>query len=607
MEATHKFDAEVDKILQLMIHSLYANKDIFLRELISNAADACDKLRFLSKTQENLIDGEALKISISADEKARTLTIQDNGIGMSMQELQQNLGTIARSGTQKFLEQLSKEDAKNTELIGQFGVGFYSCFMVADFVTVKSLKAGETEGFIWSSDGKGSFKILKSQEKLNRGTTIILSLKDGEEGYLDQFKIQHIVKTYSDHIAVPIEFVSNDSSKDNSPLNTSSALWKKNKSEVTEDEYKAFYKQIAFAGDVPYIILHNKNEGLLEYTNLLFIPEKRTFDLFHPDRKRQVKLYIKKVFINDDGVDIIPHHLRFMRGVIDAECLPLNISRETLQHNPILTKIKGSVTNRVLSELAKKLVADRSSYIEFWKNFGAVLKEGLCDSVYGTNELLNVCMFKSMKTGEFITLKEYVDNMVANQNEIFYISGNDEENLSRHPQLEGFRERNVDVLLFTDAVDDFWVNVLNTFADKQLKSVTRTDINLQDMGTNAETKSKDPVAEEGDGSKVLEFFKKILDKKVQDVKASRKLTSTAVCLTVSEGGMDINMEKYMLEQKQINSGRPKILEINLKHPVIKLISEKVQSDSVSTKEENLVNLLYAQACVIEGIKLEDSS
>jgi len=591
-----KFDAEIGKVLHLMIHSLYTNKDIFLRELISNASDAFDKLRFESSKNDQASGGLQPKIIISADTKLNLLKIRDFGIGMNKQDLIENLGTIASSGTQKFLEKLTGDNKKDLDLIGQFGVGFYSSFMVADEVNVKSRKAGENEVWSWQSNGEGEFSVSElSESDFACGTEITLKLKEGEHEYLDRFRISHIVKTYSEHISLPVEFHEED--KDPEVLNNSRALWNRPKAEITEDAYQEFYKQISYMPDAPWMTLHNKNEGAVEYTNLLFIPSSKTYDLFNPERKRSVKLYIKKVFINDEGIDLIPHYLRFLRGVVDSQDLPLNISRETLQHNKVLEKIKSSITKKVLSELAKRLESNKEDYLNFWSNFGAVLKEGLCEYSTDHETLLDVLLFKSIKSGQYITLKEYIAGMQDKQEDIYYISGSDEETLKNHPQIEGFVNKGIDVLLFTDTVDSFWVNVVHSYKDKNIKSVMRSDIDLvKDEEKAEDNKSENVSADE----KLISYFKEELKSLVKDVNISKKLTESPVCLAIAEGSMDIRMERFLAEQKQLKMASAKILEINAKHPIIVSISQKLSEGASNECTSMMVKLLFDQACILEG-------
>jgi molecular chaperone HtpG len=573
-----KFNAEVDKVLHLMIHSLYTNKDTFLRELVSNAADACDRLKFEANAKSDIELNQPFKIKIAIDKAKEELSIEDNGIGMTRQELIDNLGTIASSGTQKFLQKLKDQPGKETQLIGQFGVGFYSAFMVAEEVIVISKKINKKEVWQWSSKGDGEFTLSKPDRPFDsaHGTIVILKLREDAREYLERFRITNIINTYSDHISVPIEFVS-DKPEESSTINSSSALWMRSKSDVKESEYTDFYHKVALSADSPWMILHNRNEGAVEYTNLLFIPSSKPFDLFHPDRKRRVKLYIKRVFINDEGVDLVPHYMRFLKGVVDSADLPLNISREVLQHNKVIEKIKQSITNRVLSELGKKL---------------------------------DICLFKSSKLDKLITLDEYVKNMKSGQNVIYYISGDDGINLANHPQLEGFKAKGIDVLLFTDTVDTFWVNVLHKYKDMELKSVTRSNIDLDQIEPGTETQQESDKTEaaalsEEDKNKVVQYFKDTLKDVVKDVRVSKKLKSTPVCLVVDEGAMDIRMEKFLVEQKQLKSGSLKILEINVESPIINSLLAKIKSSSTNSFTETVVHLLFEEACIVEGQPVSD--
>lgn len=599
-----KFDAEVGKVLHLMINSLYTNKEIFLRELISNSSDACDKLRYLSQTDSSLVqDDPDFKINISIDKEARTISIKDNGIGMNRADLQENLGTIAKSGTQGFIDQLSGDSKKDSQLIGQFGVGFYSCFMVADKVTVTSRKAGEDKVCVWESDGKGEYTISDSDREFARGTEIVLHIKEEEGVYIDHFRVKHIIKSYSDHIAVPIFFI--DENNNETQVNSSSALWTRSKSEIDEEQYKEFYKSVSYATDAPWLTMHNRNEGVVEFTNLLFIPSAKTFDLFHPDRKCRVKLYIKRVFIADENVDIIPQYLRFLRGVVDSEDLPLNISRETLQHNAVLEKIKKAITKRVLSELAKKKESDRDDYLLFWNNFGGVLKEGLCEVTSDHEKLLEVCVFRSAIHNKMISLDEYIANCKEEDKTIYYLSGDDPEKLRNNPQIEGFISKGIDVLLFTDTVDDFWVNVNGRYKEIELKSVTRSDI---DLGDKLDSK-KDQNSEKESNSnneEIVRYFKDTLGPLVKDVKISKKLTTSPACLAVSDGAMDIRMERYLIEQKQLAGASAKILEINPNHKIVLKIGEGLKKSDNQDENAALVHLLYDQACIIEGEPVPDA-
>ncbi|MDB2550316.1 molecular chaperone HtpG [Rickettsiales bacterium] len=602
----YEFDVEVSKVLNLMINSLYTNKDVALRELISNSSDACDKIRYLSSQKSDILKDEELKINLSFDKKAKTFSIEDNGIGMNEDDLKENLGTIAKSGTENFVKSLTGENKKDVELIGQFGVGFYSAFMIADEVTVESKKYDSDKSFKWHSTGAGNFEISDSDKK-ERGTKITLHLKKDEKDFLDVFYIKNVIKTYSDHINVKIEY--KDEKGEVEVLNSASALWAKSKSEISKEEYENFYKNISHLPGEPYMTIHNKAEGAIEYTNLLFIPGMKPFDLFHPDRKGSVKLYVKKVFISED-LNLVPAWLRFMRGLVDSEDLPLNISRESLQYNLILEKIKKAVIKKVLSELEKKAKKDEAKYLEFWNNFGAVFKEGLCESNEFKDKILNLSRFYSLNSPDkLISLKQYLENAKENQDKIYFLTGESVDKIKDSPQLEGFADKNVDVLFLTDAVDDFWVTVSNTFEEKEFCSATRADIDLD--GKKKEESSddkksddiKDVTDSEFDG--IVKLAKEILGEKVKDVKISSKLTSSPVCLAVDSGAMDIRMERYLKEQNQLPSISAKILEINPNHAIIKSLQENLTDSTKIENVKNNIKTLFDQACISAGEEVID--
>ena len=596
-----KFDAEVGKILNLMIHSLYSNKEIFMRELISNASDACDKLRYLSQSEAELVAGDSnFKITVKVDKNNGQVIIRDNGIGMNKEDLIENLGTIARSGTANFLKNLSGDSKKDNMLIGQFGVGFYSSFMVADKVTVTSRKAGEDKVYVWESEGEGEYIVLSSDREFSRGTEIALHIKKEEDSFLDHFRLKHIVKSYSDHIAVPIYFF-DEGDNNEIQLNSASALWTRSKSEITEEQYKEFYKSLSYAVDDPWVTMHNKNEGAIEFTNLLFIPSSKTYDLFHPDRKRRVKLYIKRVFISDENIDLIPSYLRFLRGVVDSEDLPLNISRESLQHNNVLEKIKNAITKRVLGELKKKKEDSPEEYNNFWANFGGALKEGLCEATTDHEKLLEVCIFRSALHNKMISLDEYIKGFKDGQNTIYYLSGDNPDKLLSSPQIEGLLSKNIDVLLFTDTVDDFWVNVNSKYKGHAIKSATRSDIDV-DQATSEE-KDKDDKKSDDEYKSLTDYFKEILGSLVKDVKISKKLTSSPACLAVSKAAMDIRMERFLIEQKQIAAASAKNLELNPKNKIIEKIFNDLKANNKNNEE--LVKLIFDQACILEGEPVAD--
>ncbi len=596
-----KFDAEVSKILNIVIHSLYTKKDIFLRELISNASDACDKLRYESQLHPNLLDSDdPLRIVISADKEKNQLIVTDNGIGMNRQDLIDNLGTIASSGTQKFLEAIQRDD-KNIDLIGKFGVGFYSSFMVASEVTVESRKAGEEESWVWRSSGNGEYSVGKLSSQISRGTKITLIMRSEETEFLDKFRIENIVTTYSDHINYPVEFINEKGESEK--LNSRAAIWTKSKSEVTQEEHNEFFRNVAHVGGEPWMILHNKNEGAIEYINLLYIPSIKPFDLFHPDRRCSVKLYVNKVFITEDNVQVIPQYLRFLKGVVDSPDLPLNISRETLQNNRVIEQIKKSLTKRVISELGKKAKEDLEEYAKFWNSFGAVIKEGLCEAM-PTDEreaLLFVCRFYSTQDDKLVSIEDYISNMKPEQEYIYYLTGNSLDSIKSSPQLEGFINKGLEVLLLVDPVDDFWTNVVHEYKDSKFKSVTRADVDLEKFSSE---KDKENVRNEESDS-ILKYFTKVLGDLIKNVKVSKKLTDSPVCLAVDEGAMDLRMERFLREQKQLNYRTPKVLEVNTKHPILKNMIKSYTDHGESSILEDSIYLLFYQACIAEGEEIEN--
>ncbi len=612
------FDVEVGKILNLMINSLYTNKDIALRELISNASDACDKLRYKS-LQDSTISSDDLKISITINKEKKQLIIIDNGIGMNRDDLIDNLGTIARSGTENFIKSITGDSKKDVQLIGQFGVGFYSSFMISDEVEVVSSRYDDDSVWQWSSKGTGSFKVEKSSEKLERGTKIILNLKDDAQDFLDRFHIKNIVQTYSDHIDFKIEFIP-ENEKDGAKvetLNSGSAIWQQPKDKITEEQYNNFYKHISHLPGEPYMTLHNKAEGVISYTNLLFIPSSKPFDLFHPDRKTSVKLYVKKIFISEE-LNLVPTCMRFLRGLIDSDDLPLNISRENLQHNAILEKIKKSVVKKVLSELKKKSQASEEEYLKFWKDFGAVLKEGLCESTDYRDKILEICRFETSKSnGKLISISDYLERLKSNQDKIYFLTGESVEKIKSSPQLEIFLEKDVEVLYLIDAVDEFWVTVMLPYQEKEFQSINRHDVDLEDIDKakkrekddeeesrkDKKAADKDVTNSEFDG--LVKYFKEILGEKVKDVRISKKLTGSPVCLAVDSGSMDIRLERFLLEQKQIQSASAKVLEINPKNEIVKSLNSNYSDSKKKTKTDDAIKTLFDLACVIEDESIKD--
>jgi len=602
-----------------MINSLYANKDVALRELISNASDACDKMRYLIAQNSEIVDDE-LKITITTNKEKKQLIIVDNGIGMNQEDLIENLGTIAKSGTENFIKSLTGDKQKDVQLIGQFGVGFYSCFMIAKSVEVITRKYNEDKTWNWQSEGSAQFSINESEEKIaTRGTKIILHLKDDATDFFDRFHIKHVVQTYSDHINFKIDFIPEniEAGAKIETLNSASALWKKPKDQISQEQYQAFYKHISHLPGEPYLTLHNNVEGAVSYTNLLFIPSSKPFDLFHPDRKTSVKLYVKRVFISED-LSLVPACMRFLRGLIDSDDLPLNISRETLQHSVVIDKIRKNVVNKVLSELKKKANDDEEKYLEFWNNFGAVLKEGLCESSEFREKILEICRFYSSKSPDkYITLAQYLERAKPNQDKIYFLTGETVEKIKSSPQLEIFLQKDVEVLYLIDAVDEFWVTVALPYKDKELQSINRHDVDLENIDKKAEEKNADDENESKNDqdekdvsnsqfSGLLDFIKNILGDKIQEARISKKLTDSPVCLAVDSKAMDIRLERYLLEQKQLNSASAKIFEINPNNKIIKKLNKNYQNDDGKNDAKDSIQTLFDLACIIEDEPIKDA-
>ena len=601
-EQTHSFQAEVSRLLEIVAGALYSNSEIFLRELVSNASDACDRLRYLALTEPGLTaEDPDFAIALTADKEAGTLVVEDNGLGMSRDELVENLGTIARSGTAAFLKRLEDKSA-DVNQIGQFGVGFYSAFMVADEVTVDTRRAGEAAAWRWRSDGKGDFTVGESADAPARGTRIALKLKPDQAEYLEPERLRRIVKTYSDHVAVPIRLTGEAEN-----LNTASALWRRPKAEVTDEQYKEFYHHVAHAFDEPWLRAHFKAEGVVEYTGLLFIPSQPPFDLFQPERKHGVKLYVKRVFITDDCAEMIPAYLRFLKGVVDSEDLPLNISREMLQNNPLLAKIRGAIVKRVLAELKKRAEADAEDYARFWTAFGAVLKEGLYEDLGRRDELLPLLRVHSTGRDGLSSLDDYLSRMKEGQDAIYFITGEDREALARSPQLEGFLSRGVEVLLLTDPVDEFWVPSLQSYKDKPFRSVTQGALDLDKVAGEedkpAEEREEAPEAPGLDA--MIAFLRLTLKEQVKDVRASERLTESPVCLVADEGDMDMHLERLLRQHQQISQSFKRILEVNPRHPLIRALSARVTANGAAAELEEVGQLLLDQALIMEGESLPD--
>ncbi len=610
------FQAEVSKLLDIVAHSLYSEKEIFLRELISNSSDACDKLRYEAQSDGSLIEGDAdYKIILSVDKKAKTITVSDNGIGMNHDELTGMLGTIARSGTQAFVKGLSGDAKKDSNLIGKFGVGFYSSFMVAKRVEVLTRKAGEKKAWLWSSDGLGEFTISEA-ERSGRGTSVKLFLKKDEGEFLEKIRLENIVKSYSDHISIPIMFEGEDG--DSKPLNTASALWTRPKKEITSDQYKEFYHHVGHCFDDPWLILHNRVEGVLSYTNLLFIPSTPPFDMLQPDRKQHVKLYANRVFITDDCEELLPPYFRFLRGIVDSEDLSLNISREMLQNDPRLAKIRSGLIKRILGELKKKAEKKPDEFIEFWNNFGAVLKEGIYDDFENRDKIIEISRFHSTNGDELTSLDDYIGRMLEGQKEIFYIAGDDRDTVAMSPQLEGYRDRGIEVLLMSDPIDEFWVPAIGSYKDKPFKSATRGDADLSGIKAKKDDTEKADTADEekketaANIENMINVFKDVLKDQVKDVRTSQRLTNSPVCLVAGEGDMDMHLERMLKKHRQLGIGETssRILEINPSHPLIislAKIAENSDKGSDNADISDAAHLLLDQARIVEGEKVADAA
>ncbi|HEX9215326.1 MAG TPA: molecular chaperone HtpG [Bradyrhizobium sp.] len=598
---TQPFQAEVSELLHLMVHSVYSETDIFLRELVSNASDACDKLRYEAIANPALLgEGDALKIRIIPNKTATTLTIADNGIGMERQELIDHLGTIARSGTKAFVSKL-KEAKDGLGLIGQFGVGFYSAFMVAEKIVVVSRRAGESDVWTWSSQGGSGFEIARASDeeaaRVARGTEIVLHLKDDAKKYLETYEIERVVGAYSDNILFPIELVPEEGEP--RQINSASALWQRSKSELSAEDYKKAYQQIASAFDDPAMTLHYRAEGRYSYAVLLFAPSTKPFDLFEPSRKGRVKLYVRRVFITDDA-DLLPGYLRFIRGVVDSEDLPLNISREMLQNNPQLAQIRKAVATRVVNELESLAEKNAENFAKIWDAFGAVLKEGIYEDFERREKLLALSRFTTT-TGEKRSLKDVIADFKPNQTEIYYLVGDSIERLKSSPRLEAATARGIEVLLLSDPVDAFWTSMPTEFEGKPLKSLSQGDLNLDLIPRVDETDEAKKDEPEADEAATIAVIKAALGERVSDVKASTRLTSSASCLVADSQGPSRELERILAQQNRGMRTKP-ILEINLRHPLVTAIT-KAQAGSKTVDDLSL--LLLEQAQILDGELPED--
>ena len=593
----HAFEADTGKILDIVIHSLYSNKEIFLRELISNASDAVDKLRYMAVSDKSLSDlTDEFHISLLADAKAKTLTISDNGIGMSDEEMAQSLGTIARSGTKSFMEALnnSTDKSENLSLIGQFGVGFYSAFMVADKVEVLSRKAGTDAAFLWSSDGRSGYSITPS-EKADHGTVITLHLKKDAKDYLEEMRLGYIIKTYADHINYPVNFVDGQEVR---RLNSGSALWAKPKSEITEEDYEAFFSDMGAGFGKPLLTLHNVSEGAVSFTNLLCIPQMRPYDLFDPARKPKVKLYINRVFITDDCAALIPAWLRFVRGIVDTADIDLNVSRELLQHNKTLDKIGKAVVRRILSELKKMHDKKREDYDNLWEQFGIVLKEGMYEDADNREKLLEIARFRTSAGADLSGLSDYVSRMAEGQDAIYYLSAESLTQAELSPHLEGFKARGIEVVYFTDPVDEFWLPLVGEFEGKPFASITKGGVDLDNFAKKDEASDADVV--ETDIGDLIAKMKEVLGGSVADIRVSKTLTDSPACLVADENGMDIQMQRMMRAHDPNFTEMPRILELNPNHQLVTALQDMTAGKQQADLVEDAAHMLFDQSLILEG-------
>lgn len=596
---TRAFEADVSKLLHMMVHSVYSDRDVFLRELISNAADACEKLRY-EAIAEPLLLGEdpQPRITVTLDKEAGTLTIADNGIGMTAADMGETLGTIARSGTKAFMDRLSAEKgAEGQQLIGQFGVGFYSAFMVADKVEVVSRRAGETQAATWSSDGLGTYTIAPADpaQAPTRGTRVTLHLLEDAATYAERYNIERIVKAQSGHVPVPIFIEEAGSEEEAAQVADGAALWTKSRSEISEEDYIDFYRSAAGQFDKPALTLHYRAEGRHEYSVLTFIPESKPFDLFDADRGGRIKLYVRRVFITDEA-EILPRYLRFVRGLVDSADLPLNMSREMIQDSPVLAAIQKGVSNRVLSELEKLAAAEPERYQAIWDNFGSVLKEGLYEDFARRETLLGLARFKTTASdGQWRSLEDYVGSLKENQTAIFYAVGNDIERIANSPQLEGFKARGIEVLLLPDQVDSFWTTMGADYKGKPFKSVTQGAADLSLIPLAQGSSEPEDIGEDLAG--FIAFAKEALGDQVSDVRVSDRLTTSAVCIVAPDNAMDLQLEKMLASAGRAPERAKPVLEVNAGHA---LIAKLARTDAGADERRDLAFLLLDEARIAEG-------
>ncbi|MFY9246735.1 MAG: molecular chaperone HtpG [Roseicyclus sp.] len=591
-EQTHNFEADTGKILNIVINSLYSDRDIFLRELLSNASDAIHKRKLLGQTQPDILNSAEDEILVAVDDKKKTVEIIDTGIGLNADDLTETLGTIARSGTSSFLDSIEEaSDSKNAakSLIGKFGVGFYSAFMVAEKVVVATRKAGENGANTWESDGKAGYTITAVSDEQPVGTSIKLFLRKDAKEYADLHKLKGLIKKYSDHIIVPIFVQSKDVEKEQA--NSAQALWTKSPSEVSEEEYSEFYKASLGAFDEPYITLHNKTEGSIDFTNLLYIPKTAPFDLFEPERKTKVSLYINRVFISQDVDGVIPTWLRFVKGILDTTSLDLNVSREMVQNSPVIKKISKSVTKRILSELKKKLKKDEAGYDTFWEQFGKVLKEGLYEDYEYRDKIAEITRAYSLKHQKLISLDAYLEEMADKQDKIYYLTADTLKQAKTSPHLEGFKAKDIDVLLMTDPIDAFWMSQMGAYKEKSFLSISRDKYDLSEL--SEETPNE--AANEAETNSLALLIKDCLGDAVEDVKVTTSLVESPVRLVAGESGLDFNLERILKAQNPEFEGSKKTLEVNAEHSLVRKIP-----DISPDLQKALSRVLFEQARVLDG-------
>ena len=598
---THTFQAETARLLNLVATALYSEREVFLRELISNASDACDKRRFLAQQQADLLDSDAsLKVLIAANKESATLAITDGGVGMDHADLMANLGTIAKSGTADFAAAMS--EAKDASaLIGQFGVGFYSAFMVAERVVVDTCKAGSDEAFRWESTGDGTFTITElGGAAAPIGTTVMLYLKEDASEFLESYRLESLVRRYADHLTFPVSLLTEDGEAQQ--INEAQALWLRSKSEITEEQHKEFYNHVAGTFDAPWETLHLNLEGQLEYTALLYIPTERPFDLFQPERRCQLKLFVRRVFITDDAPELIPGYLRFVRGLVDSQDLPLNVSREMLQNAPQLGVMNRQLTKRILSALAKRKKDDAEGYDTFWNSFGAVLKEGLYEDRDRGEDILPLVKFKTTTQDGLSDLDGYLGRMKDGQDQIFYATGETEAAILASPHLEGFRARGLEVLIASDAVDTFWIPTSGSYQGKQFVSVTHGATDLSAFDSAAEDGEETAAEQSAPASTdtLVAWLKTRFDSAVSDIRTTNRLADSPACFVAAENSMDMQLSKILKASGQDAGPDRRILEINPNHPLVVALNSEVEAQAGSDRAEQVAELLFDMALIVEG-------